>query len=422
MKHNRTLAAAALAAGALLSAAPSVAAQRAQAVVVPDNAQVRRALEFAARTEPQTIEEQIAICQIEAPPFKEARRAEDYRRRFAELGLTARIDAEGNVIAERAGQPGEPTVVISGHLDTVFPEGTDVRVRREGTVLHGPGIGDDCRGLAVLLSVARAMADAQIRTRGTVLFVGTVGEEGQGNLRGVRHLFEKELKDRVDYFISVDGTGLTLTKDAVGSYRYRVTYKGPGGHSYGDFGMPNPVHALGRAIAKIADFQVPRDPRVTFSVGIVEGGTSVNSIAGEASFSVDMRSVDPAALDSLDRRFQAAVREAVEEERRRWPASSAALTVDVQRTGTRPAGTQPADAYIVRAASEAGKRLGFTPPAQASSTDANIPINLRVPAITIDGGGAGQGAHSLQEWFDTKDSHRGTQWALLTVLTLAGVR
>ena len=410
--------------GALLVSTSLHAQQgaRAQAVAVPDNAQVRRALEFITRTEPQTIEEQIAICQIEAPPFKEARRAEDYRRRFQALGLDTRIDAEGNVIAERPGQPGEPVVVISGHLDTVFPEGTDVRVRREGTVLHGPGIGDDCRGLTILLAVARAMNDAQIRTRGTVLFVGTVGEEGAGNLRGVRHLFEKELKDRVDYFISVDGTGLTLTKDAVGSYRYRVTYKGPGGHSYGDFGMPNPMHALGRAIAKIADFQVPRDPRVTFSVGVVEGGTSVNSIAASASMLVDMRSVDPAALDSLDRQFQRAVRAAVDEERGRWPTSSAAVTVEVERTGTRPAGTQPADAFIVRAAKEAGKRLGFTPPAQASSTDSNIPINLGIPAITIDGGGAGSGAHSLAEYFDTKDSHIGTQWALLTVLTLAGVR
>ena len=405
--------------GALFFASSALDAQR---VAVPDNARVRQALEYAARTEPQTIDEQIAICQIEAPPFKEARRAEDYRRRFAELGLQTRIDAEGNVIAERPGEPGEPVIVISGHLDTVFPEGTDVTVRREGTVLHGPGIGDDCRGLAVLLAVARALDEAQVRTRGTILFVGTVGEEGPGNLRGVRHLFETELKDRVDYFISVDGTGLGMTKDAVGSYRYRITYRGPGGHSYGDFGMPNPMHALGRAIAKIAELQVPADPKVTFSVGVVEGGTSVNSIAGSASMQVDMRSVDPAALDSLDRRFRAAVQAALDEEQRRWPMSSTALTVDVERTGTRPAGTQAADAYIVRAATAAGERLGFTPPAGASSTDSNIPINLGIPALTIDGGGAGSGAHSLQESFDTRDSHLGTQWAILLVLTLAGVR
>ncbi len=390
---------------------------------VPDGPGVQRALAYAVRTEPQAIEEQIALCEIEAPPFKEARRAADYRRRMEALGLrNVRIDSVGNVIGERPGEPGEPVIVISGHLDTVFPEGTDVRVKREGTMLRGPGIGDDCRGLAVVLAVARAMNDAQLRTRGTVLFVGTVGEEGAGNLRGVRHLFERELRGRVGYFISVDGTGYTMTKDAVGSYRYRVAYKGPGGHSYGDFGMPNPTHALGRAIARIADFQVPSDPKVTFSVGVVEGGSSVNAIAGEASMLVDMRSVNPAALDSLDARFQAAVRQAVADENARWPSNPARLTVDIQRTGTRPAGTQPADAPIVRAARAAGERLGFTPTATPSSTDANIPISMGIPSLTIDAGGTGQGAHSLAESWDSAGSEKGTQWALLLVLALAGVR
>ncbi|HEX8360864.1 MAG TPA: M20/M25/M40 family metallo-hydrolase [Longimicrobium sp.] len=393
------------------------------AAQVPDGPKVREALAFAARTEPQSIEEQIALCEIEAPPFKEARRAADYRRRMEALGLrNVRIDSVGNVIGERPGEPGQPVIVISGHLDTVFPEGTDVRVRREGTLLRGPGIGDDCRGLAVVLAVARAMEHAQIRTRGTVLFVGTVGEEGAGNLRGVRHLFEKELRGRVTHFISVDGTGYTMTKDAVGSHRYRVAFRGPGGHSYGDFGMPNPTHALGRAIARIADFQVPADPRVTFSVGVVQGGTSVNAIAGEASMLVDMRSVNPAALDSLDARFQAAVRQAAADENARWPASTARVTVEVQSTGIRPAGTQPADAPIVRAARAAGERLGFTPTATPSSTDANIPISMGIPSLTIDAGGTGQGAHSLAESWDSAGSEKGTQWALLLVLTLAGVR
>lgn len=417
MSHTARLAAAPLA--ALLAAT----ALQAQAPRVPDNdPRVRQALEHARATEPQTIEEQIAICQVEAPPFKEARRAEDFRRRLEALGLrNVRIDAEGNVIAERPGEPGEPVVVISGHLDTVFPEGTDVTVRRDGTTLHGPGIGDDCRGLAIVLAVARSLEQAQVRTRGTILFVGTVGEEGQGNLRGVRHLFGTELAARVDYFISVDGTGLGLTKDAVGSHRYTVTYRGPGGHSYGDFGAPNPVHALGRAIAKVSDFQVPADPRVTFSVGIVEGGTSVNSIAMTAAMQVDMRSVDASALDSLDARFQAAIRHALDEENARW-SQGERLTMDVDTIGIRPAGTQGDDARIVQAARAAGRTLGFDVPAVASSTDANIPIALGIPAVTIDGGGRGGGAHSLGEWFDTTDSHLGTQWALLFVLTLAGVR
>jgi tripeptide aminopeptidase len=418
MQHPVRIIAAALPALLIASAA------QAQQPRVPDrDPRVRQALEAARAGEPQTIEDQIAICQIEAPPFKEQRRAEDYRRRLEALGLrNVRIDAEGNVLAERPGEPGEPVVVISGHLDTVFPEGTDVTVRREGTTLRAPGIGDDCRGLAVLLGIARALDQAQVRTRGTIIFVGTVGEEGPGNLRGVRHLFATELRDRVDYFLSVDGTGLGLVRDAVGSNRYTVTFRGPGGHSYGDFGAPNPVHALGRAIAKIAEMQVPADPRVTFNVGVIEGGTSVNSISMSAAMQVDMRSVDAAALGELDGRVQAAIRQALDEENARW-SRGARLTVEIDTIGIRPAGRQPADAPIVRAAQAAGRALGFGElPSAPSSTDSNIPISLGVPALTIDGGGRGDGAHSLGEWFDTTDSHLGTQWALLLVLTLAGVR
>ena len=416
MPYTLRIAAASLPALRLASAAG------AQAVVPDAHPRVRQALEAVRASEAATIEEQIAICQIEAPPFREQRRAEDLKARFEALGLrNVRIDAEGNVIGERPGEPGEPVVLISGHLDTVFPEGTDVTVRREGNVLHGPGIGDDCRGLAILLAVARALDEAEIRTRGTILFVGTVGEEGAGNLRGVRHLFTEELRDRVDYFISVDGTGLGLTKDAVGSHRYTVTFRGPGGHSYGDFGVPNPMHALGRAIAKVSDFQVPTDPRVTFSVGIVRGGTSVNSIAAEAAMDVDMRSVDRGALEALDTRFRAAVQEALDEENARWERGER-LTVSIDTIGIRPAGAQPMDATIVQAAVASGQSLGFTPRAGASSTDANLPMSLGIPAVTIDGGGRGDGAHSLSEWFDTTDSHVGTQWALLFVLTLAGVR
>jgi acetylornithine deacetylase/succinyl-diaminopimelate desuccinylase-like protein len=294
-------------------------------------------------------------------------------------------------------------------------------VKREGSILRGPGIGDDCRGLAVVLAVARSLNAASVQTRGTIVFVGTVGEEGPGNLRGVRHLFGTSLKDRVDYFISVDGTGLDLTKDAVGSNRYRVTYKGPGGHSYGAFGMPNPVHALGRAIAKVSDLQVPRDPKVTFNVGVIEGGTSVNSIAFAASMDVDMRSEDPRALARLDAEFQKAIRAALEEENNRWQ-SPVRLTVQIDTIGIRPAGSQPENAPIVQAGLRAGAALGVRPQTNASSTDANIPISLGIPAVTIDGGGEGRGAHSLDESFDTRNSHLGTQWALLYVLTLAGVR
>lgn len=418
MTEARTVAA--LAAAALLFA-PACALSQSQNVS-PDRPVVQRALAYIAETEPLTIDEQVSICEIPAPPYKEQVRAEDYARRFREMGFTnVRIDAEGNVIAERPGEGDGPVVLISGHLDTVFPEETDVSVTREGSVLRGPGIGDDCRGLAVVLAVARTMQEHEIATDGTVIFVGTVGEEGEGNLRGVRHLFEHELKDRVDYFISVDGAGLDITSDAVGSYRYKVTFEGPGGHSYGAFGMPNPIHALGRAIAKIGELQVPSSPKTTFNVGIVEGGTSVNSIPFEGVMQVDMRSEDPAALDAVDAQFREAVQAALAEENARW-GGDVELTVEMDRWGLRPAGSQPRDAPIVQTALRAGEALGFTPDVGASSTDSNLPISLGIPSITIDGGGRGHGAHSLDESYDTTDSHLGSQWALLITLGLAGVR
>ena len=236
--------------------------------------QVRRALEFLKAIEAETIAEQIAICEIPAPPFKEQKRAEYLKRRFTELGLSnVRIDAEGNVIGERAGETAGQTLALSAHLDTVFPEGTDVTTTRTGTMIKAPGIGDDSRGLAVLLALARVLQEQRIATRGAIMFIGTVGEEGIGDLRGVRHVFAHELKDKVTHFISLDGTGLGITHRAVGSHRYKVRFKGPGGHSYGAFGMPNPVHALGRAVEKISRFEAPKQPKTTFNVGRVEGGT-----------------------------------------------------------------------------------------------------------------------------------------------------
>jgi acetylornithine deacetylase/succinyl-diaminopimelate desuccinylase-like protein len=402
-------------------AQPSTAASPATIAARPA---VRAALDRVRTDNAWTLNEQESICEIPAPPFGEAKRAEEFRRRLAALGLSdARIDAEGNVIARRRGAGRGPTVMLSGHLDTVFPDTTDVTVTREGTLMKGPGIGDDCRGLAVVLAVARALESAGVRTQGDILFVGTVGEEGAGNLRGVRHLFTRELEDSVDYFISVDGTGLGTTSRAVGSHRYRVTYEGPGGHSYGAFGMPNPAHALGRAIAGIAELRVPRDPKTTFSVGVIEGGTSVNSIPAAAAMDVDLRSESPAALDSLDAGFRAALQQALEAEHARWPDSRVKLRVRIDTIGIRPAGAQPDTARIVRAAQDAARALGFTSELGASSTDANLPMSLGIPAITIDGGGEGRGAHSLTEQYD--DGERGwlgPQWAALVALTLVGVR
>jgi len=386
-------------------------------------ASVGRALARIKADNAWTLDQQQSICEIPAPPFKETARGAEYKRRLEALGLTVRIDSIGNVIAERKGTDSGPTVMIAGHLDTVFPEGTDVKVKREGTMMRAPGIGDDCRGLAVVLSVARAFQMEKVPTTGTVIFVGNVGEEGPGNLRGVRHLFTREYQGKIDYFISVDGTGLGLTSRAVGSNRYRVTYQGPGGHSYGAFGMPSPIHALGRAIAKIADIQVPTSPKATFNVGIIEGGTSVNTISPSGSMDVDLRSESKQALADLDAKFQAAVRDALAAENARWPASRVKITVKVDTIGIRPAGALPDTAFIVRTALAAGKSLGFTAPTGASSTDANFPMSLGIQAITIDGGGDGRGAHATSESYDDgPNGWLGPQWAALLIATLARAR
>lgn len=380
-------------------------------------ATVRAALDAAERNEPRVLEDQIRLCEIPAPPFKEQKRAEAYTRAFEELGLkNVRIDAEGNVLGERPGQAERPHLVFSAHLDTVFPEGTDVRVKREGSLIRGPGIGDDCRGLAVVLGVIRALKDAGVQTPGTITFVGTMGEEGLGDLRGVRRLFNETLKGRVDRFVSVDGTGWGITHIAVGSHRYRVAFKGPGGHSYGAFGLVNPIHALGRAIGAIADIQVPARPKTTFNVGRIGGGTSVNSIGFEAWMEVDMRSSDSAALQSVDANIQQAIDRALAAENARW--SEGRLTVDRQLVGERPAGRTPETAPIVQAAASVTSALGFPVSLDEGSTDSNIPMSLGIPAVTIDGGGRGAGAHALTETFDSTDSWKGTQRAVLLAIAL----
>ena len=402
-----------------LCSAVSLAAQ----AVPSTNPAVKRTLDRIKADNAWTLDQQRSICEIPAPPFKEATRGAEYKRRLEALGLTVRTDSIGNVIAERRGTGGGKTVLIEGHLDTVFPEGTNVKVKREGTKMTAPGIGDDCRGLAVVLSVARAFQMEKLSTAGTVIFVGNVGEEGPGNLRGTRHLVTREYKGKIDYFISVDGTGLGVTSRAVGSNRYRVTYQGPGGHSYGAFGMPSPIHALGRAIAAIADIQVPTTPKATFNVGIIEGGTSVNTISPSGSMDVDLRSESARALADLDKKFQAAVRNALAAENARWPSSKVRISVKVDTIGIRPAGAQPDSAFIVRTAVDAGKALGFTARTSASSTDANFPMSLGIPAITIDGGGDGQGAHATSESYDDGDrGWLGPQWAALIIAILAQAR
>ena len=418
----------------LLAAAPSTAvAQAKPAKPTPLEASVDKLAKHATvvaafnalqNDNAWTLDQQASICQIPAPPFKEQARATEYAKRFRELGVqNVRIDKEGNVIGEIRGNRPGPTLLLAGHLDTVFPEGTDVRVKREGTKLTAPGIGDDCRGLAVVLSVARQVITQKIPFAGKLLVVGNVGEEGPGNLRGMRAIFGGPMRDSIDMFISVDGTGFGITNGGVGSNRYRVHYKGPGGHSYGAFGMPNPMHAMGRAIAKIADLEASTVPKVTFNVGIVSGGTSVNSIPFEAIMEVDLRSETAAALAEIDARLQKALREAVAEEKARWPQSKAALSLVIDTIGLRPAGSTPDSSLIVRTSLAAARTMSIYTPLTISSTDANVPMNLRIPAVTLDGGGRGTGAHSLDESYDDRaDGYKGPQYVLLVVMGLLGAR
>ncbi|MDP3069217.1 MAG: M20/M25/M40 family metallo-hydrolase [Opitutaceae bacterium] len=394
---------------------------------------IREALAYIQRAEPATLDEQVRLCEIPAPPFQEKIRAEYYRAKFIELGLQdVRIDAEGNVLGVRPGRANGPLVVFDAHLDTVFPAEVSTKVTRTGTILKGPGIADNCRGLAVLLTVARALQQSKITTEATIVFVGSVGEEGLGDLRGVKHLFAKELAGRITHFVALDGTGLGAADGAVGSYRYRVTFRAPGGHSYGMFGLANPIHALGRAIDKIARFQVPDSPKTTFNVGRIEGGTSVNSVAHTVSMEIDMRSVSAAELDKVDASFRAAIASALKEENDFWAQHARnprarlvnarnPVTADIERIGTRPTGKVADDAPILAAVRRADAALGIKSSFSAGSTNSNTPISLGIPAVTLRTGGDGSGNHALDEQFDSKDSHLGTQRAFLALLEIAGV-
>lgn len=386
---------------------------------------IKQAFQFIDELQSELDEELIRICEIPAPPFKEEARARELARRFEEVGLArVRFDEEGNVIAERPGLAAGPSVVVSAHLDTVFPEGTDVRVRRDGGRFHAPGISDNSCGIVSLIALARALAAAEITTDGTIYFVSTVGEEGEGNLRGVRHLFTNgEFKSGVDAFISLDGPGLErITQRALGSRRYKVTVKGPGGHSWGDFGIVNPVHALGRAIARFASYPAPLAPRTSYSVGVIEGGSSVNAIPDRASMLVDMRSVSSDEIERLEAFLRRVVEIAVHEENGQRAMSGTSLTSEIDKVGDRPSGETPVDSRLVRAAIDCSRVLGIEPRLDCSSTDSNIPISLGIPAITIGVGGVSSNCHSLTEWYEPVGRELGIKRLLLLTVALASLQ
>ncbi len=389
-----------------------------------NEASIKKAFNFIVEIEPKTTKDHIMLTEIPAPPFKEEQKARKYSEMLREAGAdSVWIDEEGNVIALRKGTEGNKTVALDAHLDTVFPEGTDVTVKTKGDTLYAPGIGDDSRGLMVVLTVLRALEHENIQTKDDVLFIGTVGEEGLGDLRGVKYLFS-ENGPGIDYWIAVDGGGMgRIVNKALGSHRYRVTFEGPGGHSWGSFGLVNPAHALGKAMyhfSREADEFTQEGPRTSYNVGRIDGGTSVNSIPFEAWMEVDMRSVSPERLEQIDEIFQETVMQALDEEndsRREGPE----LTVDIDMIGDRPSGEIDPSTSLVQRAMSTAQLFGSEPSLNRSSTDSNTPIAKNIPAVTIGRGGEGDNAHSLEEWWLNKDGHLAIQRALLLLVSQAGL-
>lgn len=416
---------AALALSALI-ATPAFAAPKDDAAKIVASPAFKAATAVLDREHDRTVQDIITLTEIPAPPFKEEARGKAYKAMLEAHGLTdVEIDAEGNVMGLRKGTKPGPLVVVSAHLDTVFPEGTNVTVRRDGTKLFAPGVADDTHNLAVLLAWIRALDAAKIKTQSDILFVGTVGEEGAGDLRGVRYFFTQgKYKDRTKAFFSVDGLDPSgITHVGVGSKRYRVTFNGPGGHSYGSFGIVNPMAAMGKAIADFYQIQVPTSPKVTYSASVTGGGTSVNAIPNKVFTEFDMRSADAGELAKLDARFQEIMQAAVEHENKARSTRVGAVSVEIKPIGDRPAGQTAKDTALVAGTAAAITALGYTPQYDASSTDANAPMALGIPAVTIGGGGTGGRAHSLDEWIDVEktNSVRGMSVGLAAVLVAAGV-
>ena len=388
------------------------------------DARVKRAVAHLERTDATAVRELIALNQIPAPPFKETERAKRYAEMMRAAGAdSVAIDEAGNVIALRRGIKRNRTIAFAGHMDTVFPEGTDVRVRQHGDTLFAPGIADNARGMIGMLQVLRALVHADLRTDADVLFVGTVGEEGLGDLRGTKHLFRTG-GPRIDTFIAVDGIrDDVITNAGVGSKRYRVTFSGPGGHSWGSFGSANPIHALGRAIQKFDEAAVrytSSGATTTYNVGRIGGGTAVNAIPSQAWAEVDLRSQNPARLEALDSIFHIAMVAALNEQNAQR-TTGPELTLEARLLGDRPTGTTAATTPVVQRAFAVTRALGLTPRLEESSTDANVPISRGIPAITVGSGGEGEGAHSAEEWWRNTNGVRGLRRITYLLLAEAGL-
>ena len=388
------------------------------------NKKIQGAFDRIEALETLTVARHIELNEIEAPPFKEEKRAKVFADYFAKLELdTVWIDTEGNVLGLMHGSEGKRTVALDAHLDTVFPEGTDVKVRIQNDTLYAPGIGDDTRGLSMLLTIIEALRTEKIQPKDDILFVGSVGEEGLGDLRGVKHLF-REGGPRIDSWIAIDGGDIgRVNNKGLGSYRYRVTFKGPGGHSWGAFGLANPHHALGEAISnfvEVADEYTSEGPKTSYNVGVISGGTSINSIPFESIMQIDVRSIDPKRLDEMEDLLEIAVQKALSHQnqiKRQGPE----LTVEIDKIGNRPSGELSDQLPLVQRTLAATSAFGAKPFLTRGSTNSNIPIAKGIPAVTIGRGGKGGKAHSLDEWWSNEEGHKAIQLALLILLSETGM-
>ena len=384
------------------------------------NKKVKKAFNYIIDIEEKTNKNLIELTEIEAPPFKEEKRAKEFAKRLQFAGLeNVWIDSIGNVIGFLKGSIGNKNIAINAHIDTVFPEGTDVRVQERNDTLYAPGIGDDTRGLAMLLTIAETIKMNNIEPVNNIIFIGTVGEEGLGDLRGVRYLFENN-NPKIDSWIAIDGGTIgRVNNQALGSYRYEVVFDGPGGHSWGAFGLVNPHHALGYGIKNFiekADLYTSSGPKTSYNVGVISGGTSINSIPFESSMLIDIRSIEPNRLDDMEEILFNSMQKALKEQNE-MKRSGSDLTLTINKIGNRPSGKVEESVPLIQRTIAATQYMGVEPRLTIGSTDSNIPISIGVPAVTIGRGGEGGGAHSLDEWWINKDGYKSIQLALLILLS-----
>jgi acetylornithine deacetylase/succinyl-diaminopimelate desuccinylase-like protein len=403
---------------------PTVQQEIARLAAQPE---IRSAYNWFRAQEPQFAHWQLELARIPAPPFGESARGAWLMERFRELGLDdVHKDDVGNVFAIHPGY-GRGYVALSAHLDTVFPPGTPLNIRQQGSRLYGPGVSDNGAGIAAMLAIAALLRAVRIRHSLPFVFIGNVGEEGEGDLRGMRHIFSTpRWRDAITASLVLDGAGAdTIVAEALGSRRFEVIVRGPGGHSWSDFGTANPIVILARAIQSFSRVAVPSTPKTTFNIGVIRGGSSVNSIPESASMRVDIRSTSMAEMERLEGALRAALDQAIEEESQsaeaRSPSQRRPLGVNCEFVGigNRPAGELDQSARILQVIRAVDTQLGNAAQVQRASTDANIPLSLGREAVAIGGGGTGGGAHTLQEWFDCSGRELGLKRILLTLLALA---